>query len=191
MNPEYHDDLTRALDTLRKGGVIIYPTDTIWGIGCDATNTEAVARVYQMKQRDDSHSMLVLLDDVSYLSFYVKEVPAIAYDIVGVADTPLTIVYDGARNLASNLIASDGSIGIRIVQDAFCADLIRRFRKPIVSTSANISGKPSPQRFDDIDPRLLEQANYVVQWRQDDLSGSKPSSIIKLDSKGHIKILRK
>jgi L-threonylcarbamoyladenylate synthase len=184
-------DIKQALQTLKNGGVILYPTDTIWGIGCDATNVEAVKRIYTIKQRLDSKSMLVLLDNPSYLSFYINEVPEIAYELIEVADKPLTIIYPGAKNLASNLIASDGSIGIRIPNDDFCKPLISRLRKPIVSTSANISGQPSPAIFSDISQEIIDAVDYVVTWRQNDYTKSQPSSIIKLGTKGEIEIIRK
>jgi len=141
------DDIKKACDILRKGGIILYPTDTIWGIGCDATNEEAVKRIYDLKQRDDTKSMLVLMDNPAKLQTYVKEVPDIAWDLIDLADKPLTIIYDGAKNLAPNLIAPDGSIGIRITAETFSMELCRQFRKPIVSTSANISGDPSPSSW--------------------------------------------
>jgi len=141
------DDIKKACEVLRKGGIILYPTDTIWGIGCDATNEEAVKRIYELKQRDDSKSMLVLLDNPAKLQTYVQEVPDIAWDLIELTDKPLTIIYEGAKNLATNLIAADGSIGIRITNEVFSRELCRQFRKPIVSTSANVSGEPSPGRF--------------------------------------------
>ena len=181
----------KALEILKKGGIILYPTDTIWGIGCDATNAEAVKRVYEIKQRKDSKSMLVLLDNPSYLSFYINEIPDIAYELIDVTDKPLTIIYPGAKNLALNLLASDGSIGIRIPNDDFCKQLISRFKKPIVSTSANISGQPSPVIFSEISQEIIDAVDYVVEWRQDDYAKSQPSSIIKLGKKGEIEIIRK
>lgn len=184
------EDIKLALDVLKNGGVILYPTDTIWGLGCDATNAEAVKKVYEIKQRSDSKSMLVLLDNPGYLTYYVKEVPEIAYDLIELADKPLTIIYPGAQKLAENLIAADGSIGIRFPNDDFCKQLIGRFKKPIVSTSANISGKPSPQHFQDIDKEVIEKVDFVVKYRQDDFSPSQPSSIIKLSAKGEIVIIR-
>jgi L-threonylcarbamoyladenylate synthase len=146
------EDIKKACEVMNRGGVILYPTDTIWGIGCDATNEEAVKRVYEIKQRSDSKSMLILLDNPAKLQVYVKDVPDIAWDLIELTDKPLTIIYDGAKNLATNLLAEDGSIGIRITNEGFSKELCRQFRKPIVSTSANISGNPSPASFREIDP---------------------------------------
>jgi len=185
------EDLNVAVQVLKKGGVILYPTDTIWGIGCDATNPEAVSRIYAIKQRSDSRSMLVLLDDAAGLERYLREVPEVAWDLIELSDEPLTIIYPGAKNLAKNLIAPDGTIGIRIVRDDFCKNLIRQFRKPIVSTSANVSGKSWPANFNTIDPGILRQVDYTVKWRQEDRAKGKPSAIIRLGINGEIKIIRK
>lgn len=186
-----NDDLNKALEVLRNGGVILYPTDTIWGIGCDATNADAVRRIYAIKQREDSKSMLVLAHSEAMLPSYVNEMPEVAWELLEAATEPMTIIYPGARNLAPNLVSADGTIGIRVTADEFCSKLISRFRKPIVSTSANISGQPSPGNYDEIDPVIQEQVDYVVTWRQDDLSRARPSSIIKLGPGGEIEILRK
>jgi L-threonylcarbamoyladenylate synthase len=185
------DDIKKALEVLKQGGIILYPTDTIWGLGCDATNAEAVKRIYSIKQRDDSKSMLVLMENPGFLSNYVNVVPEIAYDLIELTDKPLTIIYSGAKNLASNLISQDGSVGIRIASDDFCKNLISRFRKPIVSTSANISGNPAPANFSEIDDQIKNAVDYVVQYRQDDYSKSQASSIIKLGPNGEIEIIRK
>ena len=184
------DDLKEAINILKSGGVILYPTDTIWGIGCDATNEAAVAKVYAIKQRAESKAMLVLLDDASRLERYVDDVPEVAYNLIEVADKPLTIIYDSGRNLAHNLLADDGSIGIRITHEAFSARLCRGLRRPIVSTSANISGHPSPATFDQISDEIKNAVDYVVKYRQDDLTPSMPSSVIKLGNDSTIKILR-
>lgn len=184
------DDIKAALAVLQKGGVILYPTDTIWGLGCDASNEEAVKRIYNIKNRIDSKSMLVLMENAALLERYVDEVPEIAYDLIELSDKPLTIIYDGAKNLAKNLIAEDGSIGIRLTTEAFSSDLIRRFKRPIVSTSANISGKPSPACFDEIDQEIIDAVDYVVKYRQDDTQKAVPSSIMKLGRGGEIKIIR-
>ncbi len=184
-------DILAALNVLRKGGIIIYPTDTIWGIGCDATNETAVSRVYDIKERNDNKSMLVLLHSESLLPSYVREVPEIAWQLIEASVDPLTIIYPEAKNLAGNLTGPDGSIGIRVVNDPFCSQLISQFKKPIVSTSANISGTSSPSNFNEIDKALLQKVDYVVRWRQDDLAGGKPSSIIKLGISGKIEIIRK
>lgn len=184
------DDIKAALAVLQKGGVILYPTDTIWGLGCDACNEEVVKRIYMIKKRIDSKSMLVLMENAALLDRYVDEVPEIAFDLIEVTDKPLTIIYDGAKNLAKNLVAEDGSIGIRITTEAFSSELIRRFKRPIVSTSANISGKNSPACFDEIDQEIIDAVDYVVKYRQDDTQKTVPSGIMKLGSGGEIKIIR-
>ena len=175
---------------MNEGGVILYPTDTIWGIGCDATNEEAVRRVYQIKQRSDSKAMLVLVDSPVKVDFYVQDVPEVAWDLIEVADKPLTIIYSGARNLASNLIAEDGSVGIRVTNEEFSKRLCQQFRKAIVSTSANISGRPSPANYSEITEELKSMVDYVVGYRREEMGHPKPSSIIKLDKGGVIKIIR-
>ena len=175
---------------MNEGGVILYPTDTIWGIGCDATNEEAVRRVYQIKQRSDSKAMLVLVDSPVKVDFYVQDVPEVAWDLIEVADKPLTIIYSGARNLASNLIAEDGSVGIRVTNEELSKRLCQQFRKAIVSTSANISGQPSPANYSEITEELKSMVDYVVGYRQEEMGHPKPSSIIKLDKGGVIKIIR-
>lgn len=185
-----NEDIKTALDVLRKGGVILYPTDTIWGIGCDACNEEAVKRVYEIKNRIDSKSMLVLMENAALIERYVSEVPEVAYDLMELAVKPLTIIFDGAHGLAQNLVAEDGSIGIRITTESFSSELIRRFKRPIVSTSANISGKPSPACFDEIDREIIDSVDYVVKYRQDDTQKAVPSSIIKLGRGGEVKIIR-
>lgn len=184
------EDLKNALQALRSGGVILYPTDTIWGIGCDATNQEAVRRIYAIKQRADSKSMLVLMENPNMLHAYVREVPEVAWQLIEVADKPLTIVYPGAKNLAPNLISEDGSIGIRITTETFTEQLIQQFRKPIVSTSANLSGKPSPRNFSEIAQEILDSVDYIVKYRQDERSEATHSSIIKLGTGGEIQIIR-
>ena len=184
------DDIKKALEVLQSGGVILYPTDTIWGIGCDATNEAAVKRVYGIKRRTDSKSMLVLMENINLLERYMQEVPEIAYSLIEVTDKPMTIIYPDAKNLAPNLLAEDGSVGIRITTERFTQQLIQRFRKPIVSTSANISGEPSPVFFGEVSEEVKNAVDYVVNYRQDDLNPAKPSSIIKLGVGGEIKIIR-
>jgi len=191
MITSFTDDVAKAVEVLRSGGVILYPTDTIWGIGCDATNAAAVKRVYEIKQREDTKSMLVLMENPNLLNSYVSEVPEIAWELIEVADTPLTIIYPGAKNLASNLLAGDGSIGIRITNEAFTQQLIQRFRKPVVSTSANVSGQKSPRNFSEISEDIIKSVDYTVVFRQDDRSISNPSGIIKLGVSGQIEIIRK
>ena len=184
------EDIKKACQVMNEGWVILYPTDTIWGIGCDATNEEAVRRVYQIKQRSDSKAMLVLVDSPVKVDFYVQDVPEVAWDLIEVADKPLTIIYSGARNLASNLIAEDGSVGIRVTNEEFSKRLCQQFRKAIVSTSANISGQPSPANYSEITEELKSMVDYVVGYRQEEMGHPKPSSIIKLDKGGVIKIIR-
>jgi L-threonylcarbamoyladenylate synthase len=185
------NDIKNAVDVLKSGGVILYPTDTIWGIGCDATNPEAVARIYQIKKREDSKSMLVLMENPALLERYVNDVPEVAWDLVEISTTPLTVIYPGAKNMAANLIAEDGSIGIRFTKEEFTAKLLQRFRRPIVSTSANISGQKSPACFDEISEEIKSQVDYIVKYRQDDSNPAQPSSIIKLWPGGRIDIIRK
>lgn len=185
-----NEDIRAALEILQKGGVILYPTDTIWALGCDATNEQAVKRLYTIKKREEDRDMHILMENAALLERYVDEVPEIAYDLIELTDKPLTIIYDGARNLASNLIAADGSIGIRITSEAFSAELVRRFKKPIASTSANVSGKPLPASFDEIPKEIIAMADYVVKYRQDDPKKGSPSSIMKLGRGGQVKIVR-
>jgi L-threonylcarbamoyladenylate synthase len=184
------EDLKKALDVLRQGGVILYPTDTIWGLGCDATNPDSVKRIFELKKREDAKSMLVLIENPNMLNSYVREVPEVAWQLLEVADKPLTIIYPGAKNLAINLIASDGSIGIRVTSELFTEHLIQRLRRPIVSTSANLAGKPTPQNFIEIDEEIKTAVDYVVQYRQHEKTRTSPSSIIKLGTGGQIEIIR-
>jgi L-threonylcarbamoyladenylate synthase len=184
------EDIRSACEVLRKGGIILYPTDTIWGIGCDATNEKAVNRIYEIKKRHDEKSMLVLLDEAVKLPEYVTDVPEMVWNLLEVADKPLTIIYPGGMNLAKNLIAEDGSIGIRIVRDEFCRKLISRFGKPLVSTSANVSGLPWPANFRKVDKCILKLADYVVKWRQDEDTRQKPSGIIKIGPRGEVQVIR-
>jgi L-threonylcarbamoyladenylate synthase len=184
-----NEDISASVEVLKKGGVILYPTDTIWGLGCDATNNNAVKRIFEIKQRADEKSMLLLLDNAEKLTQYV-DVPDIAWQLIEVADKPLTIVYPGAVNIAQNLLAEDGSVGIRITEDEFCRKLIRAFGKPIVSTSANISGKSWPAIFKDIEKDITEAVDYVVRHRQNDNKPGKPSGIIKLGKNGEVKVIR-
>lgn len=184
------EEIKKAVEVLRAGGVILYPTDTIWGLGCDASNEKAVQRIYEIKKRSDAKSMLVLLDNVGKLQGYVDEVPDIAWDLVELADKPLTIIYPNAKNLAPNLLAADKSIGIRITNEAFSKRLCESFRKPIVSTSANISGSQAPAIFSEISKDIISQVDYVVNFRQNDTTKSKPSSILKLGVGSQIEIIR-
>lgn len=184
------EDIKKACEVMQAGGVILYPTDTIWGLGCDATNAEAVKKVYDIKHRMDQKAMLVLVDSPVKIDFYVPDVPEVAWDLVDLTTKPLTIIYSNARNLADNLTASDGSVGIRVTNEEFSKQLCFRFRKAIVSTSANISGEPSPSIFDEISSEIKDQVDYIVNYRQNDISRATPSSIIKLESNGVVKVLR-
>ena len=184
------EDIKKACQVMNEGGVILYPTDTVWGIGCDATNEEAVRRVYEIKKRADSKAMLVLVDSPVKVDFYVQDVPDVAWDLIEVADKPLTIIYSGARNLASNLLAEDGSVGIRVTNEDFSRRLCQQFRKAIVSTSANVSGQPGAANFSEISDEIKSAVDYIVGFRQDDMSRPRPSSIIKLEKGGVIKIIR-
>ena len=184
------EEIKRTVEALRNGKVILYPTDTIWGIGCDASNAQAVDKIFEIKSRPTEKSMIVLLDDAIQLNKYIQEIPAIAWDLIEVADKPLTIVYSGAKNLPSNVINPDGSIAIRIVADPFCKQLIHRLGKPIISTSANLSGEMTPSNYSEISENIISSVDYVVQHRRDDKSIKKPSSIIRLNHDGEIKIIR-
>ena len=188
------EDIKQAIEVMRRGGVILYPTDTVWGIGCDATNSEAVKRVYDIKQRDDSKALICLVDSDSRLQRYVRNVPDVAWQLIDSlkeGDRPTTLILDGAINLAENLIADDGSIGIRITQEPFSKELCFRFQKAIVSTSANISGEPAAQNYRDIDPRILEAVDYVCWSRRQVHKPHMPSSIIRLRQDGQVEIIRK
>ncbi|WP_316850889.1 L-threonylcarbamoyladenylate synthase [Pedobacter agri] len=185
------DEINKALEVIKNGGVILYPTDTIWGLGCDATNAAAVDKLLKIKNRPAEKSLIVLLDVDSKLQSYVKEIPEVAYDLIEYAENPLTIIFSDAKNLAANVINADGSVGIRIVKHDFCTPLIQRFRKPIVSTSANLSGKPSPKFFDDIDSEILDAVDYVVDFEQENRNIKKPSTIMKLTPSGQFEFIRK
>ena len=188
-------DIKKAVETMRKGGVILYPTDTVWGIGCDATNAEAVKRVYEIKQRDDSKALICLVDSDARMQRYFRNVPDVAWQLVDSLKEgdgkPTTLILDGAINLADNLIAEDGSVGIRITNEPFSKELCFRFQKAIVSTSANISGEPAAQNYCDIDPRIIEAVDYVCWSRRQEHKPHTPSSIIKLKENGEVEIIRK
>jgi len=185
------DEVAKALKVIQDGGIILYPTDTIWGIGCDATDTEAIERIYKLKQRDEAKSMIILLDTENKLESYVREVNPLAYDLIEYAENPLTLVMPGAKNISPALISSDGSVGIRISKHPFCQQLIQRLRKPLVSTSANISGKPSPQYFGQIAPEIIEGVDYVVDIDQYDMEIKTPSTIMKLAPNGSFEFIRR
>lgn len=184
------EDLDAAVRCMRAGGIILYPTDTVWGIGCDATNAEAVAKIFALKQRADAKSMLVLVDGVPALERLIPEIPDAAYDIVELSVSPITIIYDDAMGVAPSLIAEDGSLGVRVTSEVFSRDLCRAMRRPIVSTSANISGMPTPAVFSAISEEIKSGVDYIVQYRQDDKQTTPPSSIIKLGRGGEVKIIR-
>jgi len=188
MNKE-EEEILNAFLILNNGGVILYPTDTVWGIGCDATNVKAIDKVYKLKKRIESKSLICLVNDVRMLERYVEEVPDPAYDIVECADSPTTIIYDKPINVADNLIAPDNSLAIRVVKHSFCEKLIRKFKRPIVSTSANISGEKTPLNFSEISSDILEGVDYVVNLHRDHKSAN-PSSIIKIKNDGSVKIIR-
>ena len=188
---DYSKDIEAAVKVLREGGVILYPTDTVWGIGCDATNAVAVSRVYEIKQRDDSKAMICLVDSDVRLQRYVRNVPEVAWDIMELATKPTTVILDGAVNLAPNLIAADGSIAMRITKEPFSQQLCYRFQKPLVSTSVNISGEPPAQNYCDISQQLLDAVDYVCTSRRQEHKPHTPSSIIKLTREGVVTIIRK
>lgn len=184
------EDIEQACAVMQRGGVILYPTDTIWGIGCDATNSDAVKRVYEIKRRADNKAMIVLADSMTKVDFYVENVPDIAYDLSDLSEKPLTIIYNKARNLAPELLGEDGSVGIRVTKERFSQALCRRFRKAIVSTSANVSGEASPASFAEISDEIKAAVDYIVEARRDESGNNTPSSIIRLGDNGLIKIIR-
>jgi L-threonylcarbamoyladenylate synthase len=190
------DDIKNAVECMRKGGVILYPTDTVWGIGCDATNAEAVKRVYEIKQRDDSKALICLVDSDARMQRYFRNVPDVAWQLIDSLKEaedakPTTLILDGAINLAPNLIAEDGSLGVRITKEPFSKELCYRFQKAIVSTSANISGEPAAQNYCDIDQRIIDAVDYVCWSRRQEHKPHTPSSIIKLKETGEVTVIRK
>lgn len=185
-----YEEIKNTLETLKEGKIIVYPTDTIWGIGCDATNEEAVQKIYKIKEREESKSMIILMDSIQMLHKYLPEVPEVAYDIIEQSEEPITIIYDNPKGLAKNVVADDNSVAIRIPKNEFLIKLIQKFRKPIVSTSANISGDKSPMCFSEINPKLLQQVDYVVNLDRNKVA-TKSSSIIKLKLNGQVTVIRK
>ena len=183
------EEINKCVNVLQNGGLIVYPTDTVWGIGCDATNPEAVQKVYALKKREVSKPLVCLVANQAMLERHVKEVPDVAYDIMDFATKPTTIVFDQPLGVADNLVAADNTLGIRVASDKFCQYLINKFRKPIVSTSANISGKITPKQFKDIDEEILKGVDYVVNLQNENYTPS-PSSIIKLSNDGQVKVIR-
>jgi L-threonylcarbamoyladenylate synthase len=185
------DEVNKALKIIQDGGIILYPTDTIWGIGCDATNTDAVKKIYELKQREESKSMIILVDIDNKLQSYINEVPDIAYELIEYAENPLTLVMPGAKNISPALIAEDGSVGIRVTSHPFCQQLIQRLRKPLVSTSANISGQPSPEYFSKINQDIIDGVDYVVDIDQHSTEIKKPSTIMRLAPNGGFEFIRR
>lgn len=190
LDPEIIQDLNEAVKCVKNGGIILYPTDTVWGLGCDATNSEAVKRIFRLKKREDSKSMLVLVNNEAALERIVDDIPEVAYDLIEVTEKPLTIIYDNAKGVAPELLASDGSLGIRITSETFSKELCKRCNVPIVSTSANISGEVSPSFFSEISDEIKGGVDYVVKYRQDDKQKKEPSHIIKLGRSGLVKVIR-
>jgi L-threonylcarbamoyladenylate synthase len=190
MTNAFEKDIEESLRILKEGGVILYPTDTIWGLGCDATNSEAVKRIYNIKKRDDSKSMIILVADERELMQYVAAPDPQVFDFIQEQTRPTTIIFDHAIGLPDNLVAEDGSIAIRMVRDEFCRHLIKRLRHPVVSTSANISGQTSPQSFNDIAPEIKTAVDYIVDWRQKDTRPAQPSRIIKWMGNGEFNVIR-
>lgn len=186
----YRDDIRQAVEVMNRGGIILYPTDTIWGIGCDACNEEAVRRIFSIKRRADSKALITMVDSDAKIPFYVEDVPEVAWDLMECAERPLTIIYDRARNLAPNLLAEDGSAGIRVTHEPFSRELCLRMKRAVVSTSANISGEPSPQNFGEISEEIKQAVDYICTSRRHESSLQKASSIIKLGSGGLVKIIR-
>lgn len=185
----FKDDIEKCLKILSDGGVILYPTDTVWGIGCDATNPEAVAKVYEIKERVNSKAMLSIVDSEAALERWVNDIPEITWELLDAAVDPMTVIYDHPHGIAPNLLAEDGSAAFRISKERFSSELARRFRRPIVSTSANIAGEKSPATFNDISDRIIEAVDYVVEFGRD-YPPSRPSNIIKVSDGGVIKIIR-
>lgn len=184
------EEIKKIVEILQAGGIILYPTDTVWGIGCDPTNEQAVQKIYDLKRRADSKAMLLLTDSMAKVQAYVTDVPDVVWGLVECAEKPLTVIYPQGRNLATNLMAQDGSVGIRITNEAFSKQLCMRFKKPIVSTSANVSGQPTPAFFDEISDEIKAGVDYIVQARQDDREKKQPSSIIKFEKNGTFAIIR-
>lgn len=183
-------DIKKSTETLVNKGVILYPTDTVWGLGCDATDVAPVAKIFKIKQRNESKSLIILVDSVKMLREYVAEIPDFVLDFLNSVQKPTTVIYSNPKKLANNVIASNNTVAIRIVKDDFCQKLIQNFGKPIVSTSANISGEATPQFFEDINAHIIENCDYVVKYRQNDQEKRIPSHLIQFDNEGNITFLR-
>jgi L-threonylcarbamoyladenylate synthase len=190
LSQESKEDIRRAIEVMNQGGIILYPTDTIWGLGCDATNPEAVRRIYEIKQRTDAKALISLVDSETKVQFYVKEVPDVAWDVMELSEKPMTVVFDGGRNLAPNLLAEDGSVAIRITKETFSKELCMRMKRAVVSTSANISGQPAPRCFSEISEEIKKAVDYICTSRQDEPPTQTASSIIKLGAGGEVTIIR-
>ncbi len=187
---DFSEDIKKAIDVIKKGGIILYPTDTIWGLGCDAQNENAIKKIYEIKRRAESKSMLCLVDSIDRIYNYVDDVPEIAENLIDLAIKPITIIYEGAKNLPISLIGEDKTIGIRVTKEAFSKDLCRRFSKAIISTSANISGEKSPAKFSEISDEIKKLVDYIVTYRQNDNNTASASQIIKLGKNGEVKVIR-
>ena len=190
LSQEQKEDIRCAVEVMNQGGIILYPTDTIWGLGCDATNADAVRRIYEIKQRTDAKALISLVDSETKVQFYVKEVPEVAWDVMELSERPMTVVFDGGRNLAPNLLAEDGSVAIRITKEAFSKELCMRMKRAVVSTSANISGQPAPRCFAEISEEIKRAVDYICTSRQDEPPTQTASSIIKLGAGGEVTIIR-
>ena len=190
MNSDVNQEVHKAFEIIKEGGIILYPTDTVWGIGCDATNPEAVGKIYQLKQREETKSMIVLINGEKMMYNIFKDIPEVAWQIIDLSEKPTTIILDQPRNVAANLIASDKTLGIRLVKEPFCFKLMEKMKKPLVSTSGNISGQPTPIAFKDISQEIIKGVDYVVNLHQDKIGG-KPSTIIKIGLNSQVKIIRK
>lgn len=184
------EQIINAYEVIKEGGIILYPTDTVWGIGCDATNPEAVSKIYKLKQRAETQSMIVLMNGEKMMYNVFKNIPEAAWQILDLSEKPTTLILDEPRNVAPNIVAGDNSLAIRLVKEPFCFKLLERMKKPLVSTSANISGQPTPLTFKDINPEIVKGVDYVVNLYQDKIAG-KPSTIIKLTNDSQVKIIRK
>ncbi len=187
----YDEDIKQAIEVLRRGGVILYPTDTVWGLGCDASNEKAVERIFEIKQRADGKALICLVDSADRLQRYVRDVPPVAWDVIELAEKPLTVILNNACNLAPNLVAEDGSVGLRVTREEFSNRLCYRYQKALVSTSANVSGEPAPANFDEISDGIKQAVDYIVHARRTEKAKATPSSIIKLGPNGEVTLIRK